>query len=96
MAALTWMIFRGFTTPAAAATLTAAGLTSGLLLFAVRSHTRLNIKLNRVQRLATNAVGEISALRDESECRWLMQDLWENHKSTADMLFSPPDDASRG
>ena len=104
MSALTWMIFRGFTPTTAAGTLAAVGVASGLVLLALRSsHHRMNIKIDRTNvkidraaRLIANMAGEVSALRDESECRWLLQDMWENHKETADVLFSPPDDAVRG
>ncbi len=90
MSALTWVIVRDIAPSTAAAALAAVGMASGLL-WTFRSHHRLNTKVRRVQRLATNVAGEISALRDESECRWLMQDLWANHRDTADMLFSSDD-----
>lgn len=94
MSALAWMIVRGITSPAAAAaTFAAAGAASGLLLLTFRNH-RTNIKIDRALRLATNAAGEVRALRSESECHWVLQDLWMNHKDTADRLFKT-DDAPR-
>lgn len=66
MASLAWTVVRIVTASVAAATVTAAGITSGLLLLSTR---RSGARLSRME-------DEVQAIRHDSDYRWVAHRLW--------------------
>lgn len=92
MATLTWVFVRGATAPAVIATLTATGITSGLLLWVThRAEGRASARDCRIRQRIANLAGEVSCVRNDSDDRFEMQRLWLFHREMADMLFNAED-----
>lgn len=84
MTSLAWTLIRTVASPAAVAAFTAAGATSGLLLWTIHRHdSRTNNKIRRVQRQLANVIGEVSAHREECDCRYQMQRIFATDREHA-------------
>lgn len=94
MAALTWMLAKSLSTPAVAASLAAIGVTSGLLLVWMthRSGAHCSISITRMQQQMATMAGKISAMRDESECRWTTQRIYAADHARARSIFGQPEE----
>jgi hypothetical protein len=93
MASIAWLAARTITGPAtAAAAATAVVIMSALVIWSTRRDKHINGKVNRMQRQVANVTGELSALRDDTECRLIMQRIWATDRDKARALFGPNDD----
>lgn len=80
---LGWEIIRHAVEPAVVATVTIAALT-----WRTRHTTGLQKKARRIERQVANLAGEVSAIRDEMECRNMLAEWMADPNDPLGSLFN--------
>lgn len=74
----------------------ATGAAAGLIFWSLRrTEARLAARIRRGEQRAANMAGEISTLRDDTECLMAVHQIWAADREFAEVLFGQAEGVDR-